>query len=106
MRTRTHLNLRTYTRELLEYSGNISDFPQKEKMSLMNKQHIGLLIFDDDKDKTPLSNERTEALEWFNALDKHGQKQMLADNNLTRDELNWNSLLEAYRNIQSMANGN
>ncbi|MCR9171934.1 MAG: hypothetical protein NXI10_05550 [bacterium] len=74
-------------------------------MSLTDKQHIGLLVFDDDRNKTPLANERTEALEWFNALDKHGQKLMLADNNLTKEELDWNSLLKAHRRIQKKSNG-
>lgn len=41
------------------------------------KKHVGLLVFDDDPKKTPVSNTRTDALEWWQALNSKSKELAL-----------------------------
>ncbi|GAB5417599.1 MAG: hypothetical protein Crog4KO_25840 [Crocinitomicaceae bacterium] len=71
-------------------------------MSLLDKQHIALVLLDENN--TPLSNEKTEAIQWFRALGDFGQKLMILDNDLEYGNISWSDILQVYRKLHYAEN--
>jgi len=69
---------------------------------IAEKRHIGLLVFDDNKHKTPVANVRTEALRWWDAIPKEAKKQVLSEHGFDSDgveSLGWSDLVTVYRSV-------
>ncbi|XOV68618.1 MAG: hypothetical protein ACFHU9_05445 [Fluviicola sp.] len=69
---------------------------------IAEKRHIGLLVYDDDRKKTPVANMRTEALGWWDTISEEAKKQVLSEHGFSSEiaeSLGWSDLVSVYRSV-------
>lgn len=71
-------------------------------MSLTEKAHFPLLLFDDDTNKTPLGNTNKEAFDWWSSLSRKGQQQALLEYGGIDDAISdWEILTSIYDSVHN-----
>jgi len=73
-------------------------------MNLLSKEHFPLLLFDNDKAKTPLSNTGVSAMDWYLSLSKKSRTRVLIDHGIHPDKevLGMQILKEVYRRVHNL----